>query len=276
MQRRDPKASHSHRISLVAIDLDHTLLRNDSTLSDRNIEAVQQAMGRGIEIVLISGRIPRTMRSVADMLHFKGYMVALGGACILEPSTGHVIYRRKIKAGEARKAVELIHQFQLYLGFIVGDEWFVEEGGEAMEHVSRVVRCQPRLAELFVETATEPDKIVVIDFSGSDNLENFSKQAKVALRSCTVAPSSWYAVDITSDQADKGKALAVIAQRLGVPREEIMAIGNDQNDRSMLEYAGTSVAVDNAIPELKAVADFIVGSNDDHGVAEALYSLVLG
>jgi len=91
----------------------------------------------------------------------------------------------------------------------------------------------------------------------------------------TTVKSSPFYFEILNKEASKGAAVANLAQHLGIKQEEIMAIGDNENDLSMIEYAGLGVAMGNAVPLIKEAANVVTATNDEHGVAEAIKKFVL-
>jgi hypothetical protein len=127
--------------------------------------------------------------------------------------------------------------------------------------------------ENFPEDRPIPNIMYVDD---PDRLNETIKQIPDrVLEKFAFAQSAPFFVEFTHPQATKGNAVKALAERLGIKQSEVMALGDNHNDLSMIEYAGCGVAMENAIPAVKEAADFQTLSNNDHGVAHAIQKLVL-
>lgn len=269
-------SANENKIKLLAVDVDGTILTTGRKVSDANVEAVAKAIGAGIEVALVSGRPPFGMSYTTQRLNLRGYQIAYNGALLLDARTGEVLFHRILPLHTAIEAVLLARQHDLYLSYYTGPHWYVERECEEM-HLERLgLQTDPViLPDLLGAHLPAPEKVLAISLDNPEGLARFHEAASVKLEGVNVHYSSPYSVEIVEIGASKGMALAMLTDRLGLHRDQVMAIGDSYNDISMLEFAGLSVAVGNAPPEVQAAAGFVAAPCEDDGVAEAIERWIL-
>ena len=267
------------QVKLLAIDVDGVLLRSDQTLSQGVIDACRAAERGGCAVVLATARSPATMQSIVQTLGITAPTINYHGALIWnpiqhlpqfhepldEPTTREIITIARSVVPEARIAIESL------------DHWYTDrietEIGDGVQQQIEPDQVGPLesflgrpVSRLSLMTAAGVSLEPLMDALR----EQFWKARRVAL-----FQTSPRLVQVTHPRVDKGVALQRIAKRLNIQRERVMAIGDAPNDCGMLEWAGFAVAVENAWPAVKQLADVVVPSNDDHGVARAIQRFVL-
>ncbi len=275
------------RVRLVALDIDGTLLRSDRTLSPRCREAVARARALGVRVVLVTGRRNPSARRVADELGEGLPLVVHNGALIVEDGRiircrplAREVAARAIQAGRALGIEPVVHCGSRGEGWLVIDARARPEGmvGYYLERAAGELRTTPDvLAALALE---EPIQVM---FGGPlAEMETLFDALAVALAGAarlerTVYPASGFALtDVLDPSVGKAKALAFLQQRWGIAAEETLAIGDNWNDRSMLEAAGRGLLMGNAPSELLKLGLPVLPTNDEDGVAHALETHVLG
>jgi len=264
------------RISLLAIDLDGTLLISDNSVSDANVEAVALACQAGVEVLIVSARPPFGMDEASRWLGLDGIQIAYNGAYVVDRASGKVLLHHPMTAEEAKVMIQLLREHGLYVGYYCGMEWYVELECEEMRFEQRGLQGAPKVVtDLLSDAPPQPDKLIVIDLNRQDRLAAFYEAAHETMPGLNILYSSPGSIEIGSIDASKGLALAWIADHLGIPRREVMAIGDNFNDLSMFDIAGNAVGVGNAPEAIQARAGLVVASNDMDGVAETIHSWVL-
>ncbi len=268
-------------VKMVAIDLDDTLLNEDLEISQENRSALLAAEEAGTAVVLASGRVKEAMWHYAQQLGMigrEGYMICSNGAQILRTDTGEELVRHTVDIEKALEVYEFVHSkgtpvVVYHGGKIVTDlktSWVVED--------SRLSGLPIALVDDFPRFIREntPLKLLV-----QDDVEVIAELV-LQLRerwgdSFHIITSKPFFLELLPIGADKGHALQYLSELLGIPREQVMAIGDAHNDVGMIRYAGVGVAVGNAIEEVKRVARVVLDrSHGDHAVAEAVYTYILG
>ena len=277
----------STRVRLVALDIDGTLLRSDRTLSSRSREAVARARALGVRVALVTGRRHPSARRVADELGEGLPLVVHNGALIVEDGRiircrplARDVAARAIRAGLARGLEPVVHCGSRGEGWLIIDARARPVGivGYYLERAAGEVRVASDLLEALA--FEEPIQVM---FGGSlAEMEGLVEALTAALAGAarlerTVYPATGLALtDVLDPGVGKADALAFLQQRWGITAEETLAIGDNWNDRSMLEAAGRGLLMGNAPSELLKLGLPVLPTNDDDGVAHALETHVLG
>jgi Cof subfamily protein (haloacid dehalogenase superfamily) len=273
---------------LVAIDIDGTLLNSEEEISPANFAAIQQTTARGIEVVLLTGRRLATARWIPQKLGLGGPFVVHNGALVLQMAGGLPLARFFLDPPTACEVLERSHHF---LDAIL---LHIEDGEDGLMAVHPASVANPILQRYLSRNHqrvihTEElnifadECLIQIMFAGCtkqiDEIE-----AQLACIQGPLQPHitktcyrdrDFGIMDILDRKCSKARALNFLATRNGIARSQILAIGDNHNDLDMLRFAGTGVAMGNAVRELKDTAFFVTGCNNSDGVALALDQFIL-
>jgi Cof subfamily protein (haloacid dehalogenase superfamily) len=254
------------RPQLVATDLDGTLIRSDRSLSDRTIRVLGALP---VPVVLNTGRPLRWLMQVYERLTHKPIAVVANGAAVYDPESDEVLHSAPLSAEELAHACEVLRKAIPEASFAVeidGGRGLMHEPGHAvgMWERSAVGRREVELAELVAQPAA---KLLVR--AGTRDSDEFAALVGATLEGAYEATHSSLGglVEISAAGVTKASGLAWVAARLGVEAEDTVAFGDMPNDIPMLAWAGRAVAMANAHPAVKEIADEVTGSNDEDGVA---------
>jgi len=274
------------RIRLVALDIDGTLLRSDKTISDRTRRAIDRARGSGVRLVLVTGRRQPSARRVAEDLGGDVPLVLHNGALVVEK--GRVLRCRALPRASARRAIligraagaePVLHCGPQGEGWLLVDAAARPGGlvGHYLDRSRSEVRVVPDL--LAVVDAEEPIQVM---FGGTrEEMESLLPVLVAQLRGAarierTVYPSAGIVLlDVLDASVGKAEALGFLQQRWGIASAETLAIGDNWNDREMVERAGRGFVMGNADPQLLALGLAALPTNDEDGVAHAIEEHVL-
>ena len=274
-------------IRLVAIDIDGTLLDSRWQIPERNRLAIAEAVSRGVEVAIVTGRRHDFARPVFDELGCPVTAITANGAMV-RTADGATALRHLLPRATARTILQATPAHRDGAGLIFDR---VREGQVVVEridwsHPSRrgyAERNREFLIEVDPLEAALSDDPIQVFFNGRvgpmrtlvDTL-----RARPDAASFTVATTQYEArdfamVDVLAPGCTKGAALAEWAGRRGYARSEIFALGDNLNDLEMLEAAGVPVVMGNAVPELLARGWTVTATADDAGVADAIERFVL-
>jgi len=260
---------------LVAIDLDDTLLDNQLQIRERVKAAILRARRQGVVVTLATGRMFRSALPYARQLGLDLPLITYQGALVKNSESGEVLYSRPVPAELAGSVLAAIRPNGYHLQVYYQDQLCMERLTPEGEHYSRMAGVAVTLVPELERFCPEPTKILVINWR-EELLDQLAEQLRRELgERVHITKSKPYYLEVLHPEATKGRALQVLAEHFGVPREEVMAIGDSFNDIEMLEYAGLGVAMGNARPEVKSRADYVAPDNEADGVAAVLEELVL-
>ncbi len=275
-------------IQLIAMDIDGTLLDSRSQLSADNAEAIAEAASRGIEIVVVTGRRFNSARLIVEELPCEVELIVSNGA-LVKSKSGTTHLRSLLPVETARRVVDATEEFRPMSGVIFDRpaenqviferiDWggpFV--GPYLRRHRSQVAEMAPLASCLDGE---DPVEVMFIGECAPvravrERLESLEFCGEYTLALTEYPRTGFSFLDVLRHGVTKGAALEKWSRRKGIPRENVMAIGDNWNDREMLEYAGLPVVMSNSIPELKSLGWATTLSNDQSGVADAIRKHVL-
>jgi Cof subfamily protein (haloacid dehalogenase superfamily) len=271
-----PTTMSEIEIKLVAIDLDGTLYTNDKQIKDVTVRAISQARERDVEVLLVSARPPFGMRAAYEKLGLSGFGVAYNGAYVFDHTTGEVFLRHPMRSEDAVKIVQLSRRYSIYIGYYVGDAFYVEKVCDEMRLEERSQGQSPVIvSDIINDAPKQPDKIIAIELNDTESLKAYYQEARKVAPELNIHYSSPNSFEVGNTCASKGLALDWVAKRKGINQVHRMAIGDNFNDLTMFDVAGITVAVGNAPEEVKRRAMMVVASNDEDGVAEAIDRCIL-
>lgn len=263
---------------LMAIDMDGTLLNEEKKVTPKTKEALKKAKDKGVKVVLATGRpIDGVMRYLEelDLISNDQYVLSFNGAVIRNTGTNEVICRDTLKGSDYLYLYNIseelgvnIHTFSLEGCHTPKMNKYTKVEGE----INGINVFEKSISE--VNPEEEMIKIMMIDEpevlqKAVDNLP------KDLYEKYTVVRSAPFFLEFLSKTCNKGEGVKLLANHLGVKREEVIAIGDAGNDAHMIEYAGLGVAMGNAFDEIKEMADFITKSNEEDGIAHVVEKFIL-
>ena len=258
-------------IRLIATDLDDTLLDANSDVTPRTLGALRRAMDAGAMISLSSGRMTEAMVPFAERLGVNAPMILYNGAMIYDHRTDETLFANAIPAETALAVARMIEDMGVYLQVYPGKGYYCNRRTEHTDRYEASIRV--RCTELGVPVSwwMKGDMIKMLAIATPEIITDIQQKLRRAFPTgVNFMKSKAHYLEIVAEGVDKGKALHALAGKLGLRTDEVMAFGDGQNDASMLAAAGCGVAVENAVPECKAVAKVIAPRNTEDGVAQVI------
>ena len=266
-----------HKIKIIALDLDGTLLNSNKELTPRNLAALNSAADAGILIVPTTGRFYGGMPEEIRQLPFIKYAITINGAQASDVSAGEVIYKAELPWEQAIGIMEFLDDYPvIYDCYQHNDAWMTAKLKARIDETVSDVHYRKMLHEL--RKPVEDLKQVLRERKcGVQKVQFFTNKPEVRkflmeelpkrFENLCVTSSTPDNVEINQTHANKGEALLALSEYLGVKREETIAFGDGYNDLSMLKAAGIGIAMANACDAAKEIADRITLSCDEDGVA---------
>lgn len=265
---------------LIAIDMDGTLLNDHHEVTDKVREALDAARERGVKIVLCTGRPLAGVRRYLKELRLdeeEDYVIAYNGALVQNTHTNEIVFEQSLGYEDFRLLHDLSLKLDTPMHFF--DSEFLYTTNKLISpytvHEAFITKIpfQHCTVEEVPEDFTMP-KLMYIDEPERLDRAIAAIPAEVKENYMLVKSAPFY-LEILHRDVSKGNAVKRLSEKLGIKREEIMTIGDNGNDLSMIQYAGCGVAMANAIPMVKEAANFETRSNNEDGVAYAIEKLVL-
>lgn len=271
-------------LKLAAIDLDGTLLREDCTISEKNRNAILAAMEKGCLVVPSTGRGYRNTRFVLREFPVMPYYVNANGttvtrgnpeealfSCTIPYESGCAIYRM---AREYRTFIELYHGLDAYDSREGCENLF--RSGVMEAYCRQLLKTNIHLENLDDFVIKEKhliSKFHIVCVSLEEKQELMDRLSR--LPGVYPISTASHNIEIADTRWSKRDGLAWLCERIGIRPEEVLAIGDSDNDYEQIRWAGVGAAVKNASARVREGADVVVGSNEEDGVAQALEQFVL-
>ncbi len=281
---------NNKKYKMLVTDMDYTLLNKEKKVSDRNREALFKAIEKGVHIVVATGRIYTSAKVYAKLLGLNTPIIASNGAIIKEAifdsisDTERTIYKETLKPDTIRDMIKLSHKHGLLCHFFTEDTIYSEqlvnvslrykEWNKYLGEEDKVkIKIVEDIEDAFNRDNAEILKAVVVD--GDSGKIKRLRDDIMRTKNVAVSQSMKDNLEVMNKGVTKGNAVKILADMYGIRREEIIAIGDNENDMSMIEYAGLGIAMGNAEDLLKGAADHITGDYLEDGVAEAVERFIL-
>lgn len=264
-------------IKLFVTDIDGTLLSAGSgTVPAKNIEAVQAMTRAGVKVAIATGRMYRAALPIANQLGVPVPIIAYNGA-LIKSSAGEIIHTHYMDEAIVIELIKFFEDSGLYVQLYSGDILYVPERNfyvefyEKSQKVKAVevgwngMRNHAKDVSKLLSISDKPDEL-------SDSMNAISKNFSAQVE---VTRSHPMFAELTASGVTKAGAIKILAEEFGIDNEEILAIGDSENDLAMLTSVGCGVAMGNAVDTVKAACTRITDTCENYGFAKAVYDYVL-
>ncbi|SCP97495.1 Cof-type HAD-IIB family hydrolase [Anaerobium acetethylicum] len=269
---------------LICIDMDGTLLNKEFSIPEENIKVLRQALERGVEIALVSGRPYNFGRYFADKIDKRVHVIGTNGTYF---RYGDLEYKRCLNHEQMRRIYRVAAKYDLVLHF-KGANKLISNTPVPEEHPYR--RVNPELSDekkiIIIENASEEEILAAeqddicksISYCSDKSVCERVRMAKMELKGYEdfeVVSSNANNFEVMLAGTSKAEAVRILGGYLGIERSRIICIGDNENDISMIRFAGLGIAMGNGSQDIKAEADYITDTNENAGVAKAVRKFVL-
>ena len=263
-------------IRFLLSDMDGTLLLPDHSLSQRTIEAVRSLREAGVLFSLATGRPPKAMLQQIEALGVDLPTAAFNGGTIVNPD-GSLLVAHYLPATAALTALALFADLpDIEVWVFSGGDWLLKDPHRPMvPREQHGLGYPPVVVESFEPYLERIDKIVAASNNAELLIELEAQLLPKVEGQAQVSRSQPIYLDVTAMQANKGAALATLAEFLGVSLEQTAAMGDGGNDPAMFHRAGLSIAMGQAEEAVKLQADVVTGANTEDGAAQAIERYIL-
>jgi Cof subfamily protein (haloacid dehalogenase superfamily) len=257
---------------LIALDIDGTLLSSQLTVLPKTKAALQAVAAKGHHVVVVSSRLPRSVRNIADSLEIDvGVTVSFGGAYILGGNT--ILFEQTLSPELATEIIERVRNVALHVSLYSAENWFVEQDDYWAEQEAKIVGFTPTLVGDLLYHTEAVHKFLVM--GKAHEIALFQEGLRSSNLEVDAVRSKPTYCEVNPHDVHKASAVELVARHFGLSLADVIAFGDGENDLTMVQEAGTGVAMGNAVESVKAVAKLVTKSNDEDGIAVALQELGL-
>ncbi len=282
---------------LVAVDLDGTLLNPYGIVTENTKKAIKDTMEKGIDVILTSGRPIDSIKAIAKEIESKNYFIAGNGAIIYDIPKDEIIYEKFLSKEKVLEIIKICEEnsiaYNVYTDqTIIANAlkynvlYYTKENLKKEESKKTKISIIENIYE-YVKNLKETKflKMTICDenktvfqsimrklkqIEGIEILDVSHMSRKTIKQGTEEFTIEYYYTEITSQNVDKWNAIEYLIEQLGIKKEEVIAIGDNINDKKMIINAGLGITMQGSNPEIIEIADYITTSNNDDGVAKAL------
>lgn len=267
-------------IKLVAIDLDGTLLNEKKEITPRNKAALMTAKEQGVKVVICTGRPLPAIHPFLKELNLEepgDYSITFNGGLVQKNDTGEMIEKNVLTFAQVEALIALAQSLDLPLDLLAEETVYnvaTSEGNQSLySTMNPLLTHVPTKLEEVQENLVYNKAVIGFEQTFLDaQIQKIPAEIREAFE---VIKSRDMLLEFMPKGVTKAYGLSLLVRDLGLKQSEVMSIGDEENDLSMIEYAGIGVAMANAVDLIKDAADIVTASNEEDGVACVVEEYVL-
>lgn len=282
---------------LITIDIDGTLLNSYGEVTDRNKQAIQKALDKNIDVVLTSGRMPKAILPIASEINSNKYLISGNGAAIYDIQNDKIIYNNYMSKRKVLEIIDICEKNSMFYNIYTNNMiltkslnynilFYHSENKKNPENKKIKINVINNMydyikdytgEDLLKITICDSDKMIFDSImkklrrvKNIDVLEVAHMSKKIIKHGTQDFEISYFYTEVTNINVNKWTAIEKLIEILNITKEEVLSIGDNINDKEMIENAKIGVVTGNSSLLMKKIADEVVASNDESGVAEAI------
>ncbi len=286
---------------MIALDLDGTTLNSYGQMTKNTRDTVKKAVEQGTEVVIASGRNMNSIKAVAEEIGNLNYVIAGNGAVIYDLKGNQILYENYMPKSKAIEIIDICEKNSIYYSVytnrtIITDSlkynvlYYYKENLKKEDAKKTHITLVDSIPVYIKNMKEEVLKIFVCDKEKSifnsmmkkfeqvkniDILDISHMTRKIIKQGTYEVPIEYYYTEILTKNVDKWNSIEFIMNKEKITKEEVITIGDNENDKKMIKEAGMGIAMKNGTPSVTRVADFITDSNDEEGVAKAIQKFII-
>ena len=258
-------------IKMVATDIDGTILGYDFVFRPAVKKCIKELCDCGIKVVLVTGRMHFATTKIAQELGIKTPLVSYQGGLIKEQGeNGRVLYEKTLPTERAKEIIKWAKTNNIHINLYMDDILYVENDNIAIKRYTGERYIPYQVCNFDNLEIKNVNKILAIDFDDAQRVTNWVNYLREKMPELYIVKSTPYFCEITNNEAKKSCAVEFLKNLWDLKSEEIMTIGDQDNDIELLKAGGIAVAMGNGTPELKKYADFVTDTIENDGFVKAV------
>ena len=286
---------------LVAIDLDGTMLNRYGIVTEKTKQVIEQVQKNQIEVIIASGRPIDSIKTIAKEIKSENYFISGNGAILYDIKKDEILYENTLKKTKVLDIIKICEENSIFYNIYTEKEiisktlnynvlYYYKENLNKDEENKTHINIVEDIYDYILNRDEKIIKITICDNNqtifnsiirrlneiGEIEVLDVSHMSRKTIKQGTedIAIEYFY-TEISAKNVNKWNALEFLAEKMNVKKEEIITIGDNINDKKMIECAGLGIAMQNGAPDVQKIADYLTESNDNDGVAKALETVLL-
>ena len=282
---------------LVAVDLDGTMLNSYGEVTENTKRVIKKTIQKGTEVVIASGRSIDSIKTIAKEIESSKYIIAGNGAVVYDIKNDEILYEKYIPKSKALDIIKICEEnsisYNVYTNkSIIANNlrynvlYYYKENLKKEDSKKTNITLVENIYDYIKEMKDQKVmKIFICDITKSvfssiikkfDSMEDVEvldvshMSRKIIKHGSVDVPIEYYYTEISMKNVDKWYAIEFLINKLGINKEEVIAIGDNMNDKKMIQESGLGVVMKGSTPKVTEVADYITEDNNNEGVANAI------
>lgn len=260
-------------IKMVATDIDGTILKWSGEFSPAVIRCIKNLNENDIKVVLITGRMHGSTVPIAEKLGLNTPVVSYQGG-LIKDLNNNTLYQKNLPCDCAKEIIRWARENNIHINLYMNDKLYVEKDSSAIQKYIQGKFVNYNVCSFDKLDIADVNKILAIDYNDADRVTGWVEELSIKFPDLYIVKSTPYFCEIGSKDAKKSSGIEHLCNMWGIKKEEVLAIGDQNNDIELLKAGGIAVAMGNATEELKQYADYITDTVDDDGFVKAIDKFV--
>ena len=268
------------KVSCCVFDLDGTLLTSENKISDTEKTILKKLSDDGVKIIIATGRAHTQILEYAYELGISDPCITCNGGQIINILKNEILHRDFIRKEDVLNILSVAKSENIDFLFYTPDYVYHSPNSQRIKFFEKYNQSAPENFKVPIRPESEyppaneySDVLKILIHADNERISEFENRFN-ANKTLTIVTSGKNLIDIMRENTTKGNGIQILCEKLGIPLNEVVAFGDSMNDEDMLKTAGFSVAMGNAIPEIKNICDYVTLSNDEHGITHALNHII--
>ena len=256
-------------IKLVATDIDGTIVKWDTSVSDGVKKCIKNLQKKGIKVVLVTGRMHCATKHLRDELGLNSPVVSYQGG-LIKDNDEKTLYQENLNSNCAKEIIKWAKENNIHLNLYINDKLYVENDDDCVKKYTDGKFVSYTVCPFESLEIENVNKILAIDYGNAERVTGWVKELQAKYPDLYIVKSTPFFCEIGSQMAKKSLGVEFLAKHWGLNKEEILTIGDQNNDIELLKAGGVKVAMGNATQELKECATYITDTVENDGFVKAI------
>ena len=261
---------------MVATDIDGTILNWElGGFTPRVKECINKLSSNGIKVVLVTGRMHESASGLANELGLKTPIVSYQGGLIKDNcENGKIYYKKLLDTNKAKEIIKWAKENNIHINLYMDDILYVEKDNEVIKKYTQIRYISYKVCSFDDLEIKNVNKVLLIDYDNAEKVTSWVNYLSQKYPELYIVKSTPYFCEVSNIDAKKSRAVEFLCNEWGIKKEEVLTIGDQNNDIELLNAGGIKVAMGNGTPELKECADFITDTVNNNGFVKAVEKFI--
>lgn len=260
-------------IKMIATDIDGTILNWSGQFSPAVIDCIKELDKNGIKIILVTGRMHGSTAPIAEKLGLENPIVSYQGG-LIKDIKGNTLFQKQLPDEYAKRIITWAHEKGVHINLYLDDKLYVEQDNDTIRRYIVGKFVDYKVCPFWQLKIENVNKILAIDYTDADRVTSWVEELEKMFPDLYIVKSTPYFCEIGNKEAKKSAGVEYLRKMWGFEKDEVLTIGDQNNDIELLKAGGVAVAMGNATDELKKYADFITDTVENDGFVKAIEKYV--